>query len=477
MNAGLSQKFNILHQSPHDLQQPAMPEGPVEEGTSRWVSSRYTVRATTDDGRLVLWSSYNGAMSIIRPELKEAVEALLTRKGFSARPLGMVKYLSEKGFLVKEGTDEYRRIQIGFGKEQYRSDRLELTLLASEDCNFRCQYCYEDFLRGTMQPWVRESIKKLVEKRARDLRSMSVSWFGGEPLYGMEAIEDLGPFFLKLAEEHSIRYGSNMTTNGYLLTPEVAEKLLMWRVRSFQITIDGAPADHDRSRPARDGQGTFWTIFNNLRSLRERPDLFRVDLRVNFDRKNHAHVDELFAMVQAELGGDSRFRLRFRAVGQWGGPNDQDLDVCGGSEAKQIAMELKEEARKRGLNLADEIVDLKGMGSQVCYAARPYSFVVGASGKLMKCTIDLDKHDRNVVGHLTPDGEMDLDLDKMGLWTEPAFEKDGKCQKCVVLPVCQGVFCPLIRIESGNSPCTSLRKSYKKDLRRAAEVRRGIVAT
>src|ERR1043165_8724315 len=71
MSAGLSQKFNILHQSPHDLQPPAMPEGPGEGGRSRWVSSRYTVRAATDDGRLVLWNSYNGAMSIIRPELKE----------------------------------------------------------------------------------------------------------------------------------------------------------------------------------------------------------------------------------------------------------------------------------------------------------------------------------------------------------------------------------------------------------------------
>jgi len=52
----------------------------------------------------------------------------------------------------------------------------------------------------------------------------------------------------------------------------------------------------------------------------------------------------------------------------------------------------------------------------------------------------------------------------MALWTEPAFEQDTKCQKCVVLPVCQGVFCPLIRIEEDTSPCTPLRMTIKKEM-------------
>jgi uncharacterized protein len=472
MSAGLSRKFNILQQSPHDLL-PAEtirePGEPTDEGTSRWVSSRYTVRATTGDGRLILWNTYNGEMSVIKSNLRESVEALLRRKGFAARPRGMVKYLLDKGFLVKEGTDEYRRIQIGFGKAQYRSDRLELILLASEDCNFRCEYCYEDFVRGTMQPWVREGIKNLVEKKLPGLRHLTVSWFGGEPLYGLQAIEDLAPFFLKIADENSLQFNSGMTTNGYLMTPEIAGQLLAWRVRSFQITIDGTPEDHDRNRPARDGQGTFWTIFNNLRALRDRPDTFRVNLRVNFDRQNHARVDEFLDMVKEEFGGDPRFQVRFRSVGQWGGPNDANLDVCGTDESQRVASDLREEARKRGLNLADDIRDVQGMGAQVCYAARPYNFIVGASGKLMKCTIDLDKYDRNVVGHLKADGEMELDVDKVGLWTEPAFERDAKCQKCVVLPVCQGTYCPQIRIETGKSPCTPLRMTYKSDLRATVE--------
>jgi uncharacterized protein len=464
MSVGLNQKFNILQQSPHDLLPPE-PLPAAGDGTTRWVASRYTVRATTGDGRLILWNTYNGKMGVIRPELRSGVEALLTRKGFAARPLGMVKYLRDRGFLVREGTDEYRRVQLGFGQEHYRTDRLELILLASEDCNFRCEYCYEDFARGTMQPWVRAAVKKLVEKRLDKLRSLSVSWFGGEPLYGLAAIEELAPFFVEITKEHGVQFSSRMTTNGYLLSPEVADRLLSWQIQNFQVTIDGTPEDHDRSRPARDGQGTFWTIFENLKALRRRTGKFQVDLRVNYDRHNHSRLDGFLEMVKAEFSGDARFRLLFRAVGQWGGPNDEALSVCGTDESRRISQELKQEARRRGLNVADDIRDVKGMGSQVCYAARPYNFIVGASGKLMKCTIDLDKHDRNVVGRIEPDGGLKLDLDKFALWTEPAFEKDGKCQKCVVLPICQGTFCPLIRIESGESPCTPLRMTYKSELR------------
>jgi uncharacterized protein len=82
----------------------------------------------------------------------------------------------------------------------------------------------------------------------------------------------------------------------------------------------------------------------------------------------------------------------------------------------------------------------------------------------MKCTVDLDKYDRNVVGRLTEEGELVIDQDKFAMWTEPAFESDSKCKKCVVLPACQGIHCPQERFDTGESPCTPLRMGGKKDL-------------
>jgi uncharacterized protein len=86
----------------------------------------------------------------------------------------------------------------------------------------------------------------------------------------------------------------------------------------------------------------------------------------------------------------------------------------------------------------------------------------------MKCTIELDTNDRNVVGNINEAGDLGLDDNKMSLWTEPAFESDRKCQKCIMMPSCAGMSCPLIRFQTNDSPCVSERTTFKKELRKAA---------
>ena len=372
--------------------------------------------------------------------------------------------------MVPKGTNEYRQVQLSFGQSHYRHDVLELILLASEDCNFRCNYCYEDFARGTMLPSVREGVKKMVERKAPYLRQLTAGWFGGEPLYGFQAMEDLGPFFVEIAEKYSLNYTSHITTNAYLLTPDVAEKLLAWKVLNYQITIDGMREQHDAKRPARDGSGTFDQIISNLIELKKRPERYRVRVRVNYDKENHPYIEDLLVLLEKEFGGDDRFAVAFHSIGKWGGPNDQGLEVCGVDEAKLVKERLRNSAKDKGFRPAGTLRDMNSFGKNVCYAARPYNFIVGADGKLMKCTIVLDKKDHNIVGHLTPDGDMIMNVDNMALWTEPAFQNDTGCQKCAILPTCQGISCPLIRIDYNRSPCDATpKKNVRNELLLAME--------
>ena len=119
----------------------------------QWQGSRYNLRTTAEDGSYVVWNSYTGAICVFKPQQRRGVQALL-KEGYTGEPKGVVKYLIDNGFLVPKGTNEYRKVQLSFGQAHYRQDLLELILLASEDCNFRCTYCYEDFARGTMLPSV-----------------------------------------------------------------------------------------------------------------------------------------------------------------------------------------------------------------------------------------------------------------------------------------------------------------------------------
>jgi uncharacterized protein len=461
--------FNILQQSPYDAKlTPCSQNDKFSTTIAKWVPSLFNARATTTDGSVVLWNVYANRMSVFRPHLAPRVIEALSRKGIEGKPEGLIKFLVDRGFLVGADVDEFRRFRHAFNQDHYAQDRLQLFLLSSEDCNFRCKYCYENFSRGTMEPWVRTGVKKYLEKKVPLLRNFKLEWFGGEPLYGMEAIAEIAPFALDLANKHSVQYSSKMTTNAYLLTPEVVDRLFSWHVLNYQITLDGPPEHHDRCRPGRDGSPTFATILENLKSMQRRSEDFHVMLRVNYDRDNSSGLEQLLDILERQLHTDQRFRLAFRNIQKWGGPGDDQLNVCTPDEAAEVYRRMEAAARKRGLLLAGTIHNAGGLGAQVCYAARPNSFIVGATGKIMKCTIELDSNDRNVVGSIAESGELTIDDNKMSLWTAPAFETDKKCQKCMMAPSCAGMSCPLIRFETNDSPCVSHRTHFKRALRSAA---------
>ncbi|HEX2076106.1 MAG TPA: radical SAM protein [Longimicrobium sp.] len=430
----------------------------------RWSASRFNARTLSDDGRMLLWNTLTGAVSEFLPAHRDGVLALLSEG--AREPLeGLAAHMAKRGFLVPAGLDELARFRMLFGQQQWRSDVLQMILLASEDCNFRCVYCYEKFNHGTMLPEVRQGVRRLVEERAPRLRELSANWFGGEPLYGWEAIEELAPFFRATADRYGLGFTSHMTTNGYLLDEDRATRLLEWGCTKYQITIDGMPAEHDCKRVGRDGSGTWQVIMDNLRAMKQRRAQFTITVRVNFDRDNYLKLGPFLEQLSEDFAGDPRYQLRFRQVGKWGGPNDDALDTCGVAEHRYVLDELRGRAIGLGLNPEGGIHGISTPGSQVCYAGRPYHFIVGATGKLMKCTVVLDELPENVVGRITPEGKLEVNDAHLLKWVAPLFETDQLCQSCYVLPGCQGAACPVTRITHGERTCCSVKSNLKREMR------------
>lgn len=427
----------------------------IKYGASRFNSVVY------ESGQLVIWNSYSGCMNVFSGKQADGVREILNN-GCNGELGGISKYLAKRGYLIGDDVDEYQRHQLRFGQSHYRNDILELILLSSEDCNFRCKYCYEDFPRGTMRPDVRAAVIKLLRNKISGLKYLSIGWFGGEPLYGFPAIEEIAPIAKQLAAEHQVNYTSHITTNGYLLDPQMAELLLSWSVRHFQITLDGTEQTHDQLRPLRTGEKTFQRIFSNLTALKKRPETFKVRIRINFNESVVSEMESLLDLVRREFGDDERFAVAFHPIGRWGGSNDDQLEVCGTRDGNVIKLEMLQKAMAKGLKVGGRLQDVSHYGSNVCYAARPYNFIIGADGKLLKCTVALDKEDYNIVGRLQTDGSFELDENKLALWTKPSFESDKICQSCSLLGSCHGLSCPLIRIEKGHRPCVSTPKPMLK---------------
>ena len=432
-------------------------------GDMRWKASRYTSSTNAEDGSLLLYSSMVGAVARVSQDDTGIVSHALVN-GFNGSPAGPLAELALNGFFVDSELDEIALAASVRKRESHKTDALELSILPTERCNFRCVYCYESFLKGKMQSGIRDGIVEFVRRRAESLTSLHVGWFGGEPLTASDVVADISARLLRICAQTGTSYSSAMVTNGYLLNSAMADMLFQAQVRDFQITLDGGEDDHNRLRLLADKtSNTFAQIFSNLVSLRDRKEYFRVIIRVNFDPDSATRMERFVEKISATFAGDERFFIDFHPVGRWGGPNDGSVPVCDSGQGFGYQTRFFGTASKNSLSVRALRQRMEPSGS-VCYAANPRSFVIGSDGIVYKCTVAFDDP-ANHVGRITPDGELQLDQDKLAMWTGGGAEKDEGCQACFFSPSCQGNACPLERIRTGSRPCPSTKATIGEAIR------------
>ncbi|NSL52537.1 radical SAM/SPASM domain-containing protein [Calidifontibacillus erzurumensis] len=434
--------------------------------TKRWLPSRFNAMSQADNGELILYNSYTGAIATFTPEEKPIILSALKREGVSGELSDTLLPLVDSGFLVPDDVDEDARARF-LHQSLHRTDTMHLIVMPTEACNFRCTYCYQTFPRGNMNPEVQEGLKQFIAQKANSLQHLSISWFGGEPMLAFDIIGELSESILETTAKHNINYSAEMTTNGYFLTLEKFRALLNWHVRRFMITIDGMKEFHDARRFLTGGGGTFDTIIGNLKAIKaeiDKDEDFEIYIRINFDEDNLDNVKPFIDYLADLFGNDRRFQTFCRPVGRWGGEHDGDLPICDHRVAETKIWEFTEYGMDKGLPMSSIVESAIMPTGSVCYAAKPHSFVIGANGQLYKCTCSLNE-DFNHVGRLLPDGSMDIDYDKVAFWVTGGEDKDANCQACFFRPACQGNHCPLYRVRTGKRPCTFEKKKIKQVLR------------
>jgi uncharacterized protein len=299
-----------------------------------------------------------------------------------------------------------------------------LMVLPTEDCNFRCAYCYEDHTPGKMSPETVAGIKKLIECRMNDLHYFGLSWFGGEPLLAKEIVFDLCEHAQQCSREHGVKLlHGKMVTNAYFLTPPVAERLVGTNQKHFHITLDGYGLVHDRTRPHASGRGTFERIWSNLTTLRESKINFRIDLRIHYGAAKLQETEEICRRVNKHFGGDIRFRVLLQRIANLGGKNKKKIVPLPIDEAKRTARHLTS-------FLSDiDFSDPETAEGGICYAARPNHLLIRTDGRISKCAVNL-KDPRNIVGSLDADGHLRTDSKLFQLWLQGFKDFDHEILTC-----------------------------------------------
>lgn len=321
---------------------------------------------------------------------------------------------------LNRGSYECSQEEILFGATNTRA--LKLILFPTEKCNFRCKYCYENHLGSRMKPAVLDALLAYIGRSLPTLSHLNVDWFGGEPLLGFSTIQRVNGFVLEQlqAGRTKVSFSSGITTNGYLLTPRVFDDLIGLGLTHYQITLDGPKDIHDETRIQAGGASSFDRIWDNLVAMHARSEEFAVLLRIHLMRRNVGRIHELIEKIETELADDERFRLFLKPINNLGGDG---ASFCA-SESLANGNEVVEQLRST-------LVTNKRFWSPtpICHASRINSHIIRADGRIARCTTAL--HDPiNTVGHLTPDGHLELDREKIIKWSRGIFNMHPDHLRC-----------------------------------------------
>ncbi len=432
---------------------------------SRWKRSLYTTIVRSSEGA-ILHNSFMGAIALI-PSHKGIDIDTLFHTGIGEEDLtdADLSELCEQRFFVPDDLDETAAVAECLRKERELA-HFNLIILAHENCNFRCEYCYEGFSRGRIGRSVVSGLKSLVARKASEVPGLTISWFGGEPLLARDAIYELSDSFIKDCDKNGIPFAGNITTNGYFLYPNVVDSLIKHRVTQFQVTLDGPESTHDQTRTKAGGGKTYRHIINNLTRMKDSPHQFRMTIRVNFNAASIPLMDEFFAETSALFANDPRFCMYFRPIGKWGGPRDSEMQTCDFEQATAVKAELTRRHVEYGFSKHQIKGTLSSHGT-VCYAAKESSIIVGSDGSLYKCTLAFSDP-RNHVGHLTQDGNLIIDKEKWKLWVDVDDLDTSGCTSCKFLPSCQSRACPLHAMNGKRAVCPMTKVEYESMVKSVA---------
>jgi uncharacterized protein len=292
-----------------------------------------------------------------------------------------------------------------------RTDGLRLILLPTEQCNFRCTYCYEEHAPSYMSADIIRRVKRLIEHRLGGLHALRLSWFGGEPLLAVSVVEEISSHIVSAIKDRAdIKYKAEMTTNGYLLELPVVERMLPYGVDRYQITLDGPLAVHDRMRVRANGSGSFHRIWNNLLAIRASTVPVKILLQIHLAPQNLSCMPEFLEEVRDTFLDDDRFSALLMPIGRFGGPNDETTEVLGEREKAQMLPKLN------AVLCAGMHRDVLSPTPDICYASQHNTFVIRADGSICKCSVRLNAPE-NTVGRLLPDGTLEIDSIRQKLWS------------------------------------------------------------
>ena len=398
--------------------------------------SRYNHFQPWRNGNYIAFNARSGAVAVMTADNYAAYQLLSAKlartnghSNLSDSELELLKQLEYGRFAYPDDQDEFAAIRFQHGLSRYDMTSLGMVIAPTMACNMACEYCFESNKRGKMSEEIQQAIVDFTEKRADALNHVDICWYGGEPLLALDVIEDLTAKMLEMSQRRQFKYTATMISNGYLLTPDVVDRLVNLKVTMVQVTLDGPARIHNKRRALKNGKDSFETILKNITYAATR---MLVTVRINVDKSFEESVI-------AELLQELKLAGLERKVGVYFGQLEPATTVCSNiadncynsTDFSSIELDYFRLLLQNGFR----IEKLPSPTSAFCMAQRVNAFLIDPEGNLYRCFNYVGDPAR-VMGNITqPINYQHPNFTR--LFDFNALE-NNKCRSCSILPVCLG---------------------------------------
>ncbi len=321
-----------------------------------------------------------------------------------------------------------------------------VVLMLSQACNLRCKYCYagdgEYQDKGFMTKEVaKEAIDFLFRESKRE--RLHIVLFGGEPLLNFTLFKYCVEYAKSKAVSENKKLSFSTTTNGTLLTKEIADFLIKNKF-GITISIDGDKNTHDANRVDKFGFGTYDKIVNDIDNFL---DIKKLNARATISSVNTS-IDEIYSHLSKLGFGSVRLSTSVNTMSE---KNYQDLIKSNKKMIQDFKINLEKNNFKECMNNSNIMSILNrllegGVRQKFCGAGNNM-IAVDKQGEIYAChrLVDVKSSSYGNVKKTYDYSAKETILNQLS-----DVHNNSDCSKCWALSICGGG-CPAENYYINNS--------------------------
>ena len=317
-------------------------------------------------------------------------------------------------------------------RRKYHEPELRrLFLEVTSQCNEHCLHCGSSCTGAPADPVATDVLLRVLAdvKERLGIERTQLCITGGEPLLRRD-------FFELMSAANDLGYAWGMTTNGTLVTRDVARRLAECGMRTVSVSVDGLLGTHDRFRGR---TGSFEEAMTGVRNLAEQGAFEHVQITTVVHAWNIGELEALFERFVDEPI-DSWRLTSIEPMGRalehpelMLSPDDylHLFDFIRAKRAEGWPV-LYGCCHYLGLELEREVRDAYFICSAGIYTAS-----IMANGDIGTC-LDVERRPETIQGNVLRDDFVDVWLNSFGFFRRALADLDERCAVCAERNFCAG---------------------------------------